>query len=146
MPAVVGDRLVVPTAQGVYTLLASVWDAILPSGAHVHLFVNDVVPTPFTVIGDLLEASFDDYDDVVISGTMGVPDDDSDGSVSAVLDQLMTWAGPTDDSGQVVYGYYVTDSGGTVLQGAYRFETPVSLTTPSDVLTLVIGMRLPAID
>jgi len=72
----------------------------------VHLFANPITPNAATVLGDLVEASFDGYAPVQLLGPVdaGVDIDDNDVWILEPVSWLVTGPGglPT-----VVYGYWV---------------------------------------
>jgi hypothetical protein len=144
MPVVVAEHSTVPQAFMLDTAAVMLIDLIWDTGDVVRLFVNDIVPTTATALADLTEASFSTYaaEPFTLIGTLQA---NFDGSIQVLQGAPLEWAGPADLTGQTVYGYYVTNSGGTVLKTTYRFPSPVSLTGEHDVLTLLPGLTLPPI-
>lgn len=93
------------------------------STAKLRLFKNNVTPDNTKVIGDFTEATFSGYAAISLTGW-------SAAAVTAHVAQSDPTAGTfTITSGtQAIYGWYVTDSGGTVLYWAQRDPSaPVTL-------------------
>lgn len=137
MPVIVADTIV----QGQVNKAADVAAKILGDLAlcTVHLFTNDYVPVPQSVLGSFTEAVFTGYAAQAVAG-WGTPELPSDGSVGVNDTTVLEWVGPSDASGQTVYGYYLRSAGaGTPYIGAYRFPFQVPLAVPTDVLDLVAG-------
>jgi len=85
-----------------------------------HIFVNDVTPDRDTELGDLTEASFSGYAEQTVLGTAFI----ADGVVGHVGFKVAAPIAFLNSSGSPVdvYGYYVTDAGGTILLAAARFD------------------------
>lgn len=105
--------------------------------ATVHLFTNNVTPTPSSQVGDFTEAVFTGYVAKVAAGWTA-NNEPPDGSVSTDSTNVMSWVGPNDGTGETIYGYYVLSAGGgTPLIYAAKFPVAIGLSTPTDVLNLV---------
>lgn len=101
------------------------------------LFQNNLVPTADTILSDLTEATFSGYSAGMFSGgALG-------GSLDAFNRGYATWSPLTwtksGATGNTIYGYYVTNSGGSLLW-IERFDIPIPMTT--DGAYLVITPRL----
>jgi len=113
----------------------SEWNAILTEliasgnawdGSKVHLFKTNVNPSPNMVIADLVEADFTGYaaSSAIVWGTPGyLPD----GTAAVVGGGKTFTVGSTPSILNTIYGYYVTDSAGTVLLFARKFDAAVVL-------------------
>lgn len=111
--------------------------------ATVHLFSNNITPTPQTPVGSYMEAVFTGYAAKAIAGWTA-NEWQLDGSVSTTGTGVLSWVGPADASGQTIYGYFVLSAGaGTPLIYASLFANPVSLSRVTDVLDLVPTYRVP---
>jgi len=115
------------------------------AAATVHLFTNNITPTPLNVIGDFTEATFTGYAPVAVTG-WGANASPPDGSVNADSTNVITFVGPSDASGQTIFGYFVKSAGlGTPLIYSARFAAPFGagfpLITPADVLALVATFK-----
>lgn len=111
--------------------------------ATVHLFTNNLTPTPQNVTGDFTEAVFTGYLAKAIPGWTA-NEVNLDGTVNSTGTTVLTWVGPGDGTGQTIYGYYVLSAGvGTPLIYAARFPVAVGLELVTDVLDLVPTFKLP---
>lgn len=107
----------------------------------VHLFQNDFSPNPAMEVSDFVEASFGGYDPItVVLGPCPQSNDPATGD--SLMDIRPTSGGwlwevsTTTGIPQTIYGYYVTDEGGSVLLGAERLLTPVTLTAVNDSVAI----------
>ena len=111
--------------------------------ATVHLYMNDLDPTPDTAVGDFVECSGTTYVPKAVPGWTA-NDPSPDGSVSITGTTVLSWVGDGDDSGGTVYGYFVkAAAGGTPLIYSCRFPVPMPLDAATDVLDLVPTYRVP---
>jgi len=90
-----------------------------------HLFQNNLVPGPGTVVGDFVEATYDGYAPIAAGGFFGP-------LLDPVTNDWFTTPAAVlhfDDTGAVtpntIYGFYMTDAGGTALVACQRFGVPV---------------------
>lgn len=107
------------------------------------LFVNDLVPTRESVVGDIVEADFSGYAIVPVVYAAAIIDE--------LLEVAVAVADPIDfahDGGGVanlVFGWYITvnmDSEGTTLWLAERFPlAPRSFAAVGDVITISHSIR-----
>ena len=113
----------------------ALWSAsatlIVGSGGPLHtpflgLFTNNFTPTYATVVGDggLTIPTYTGY--ALTACTLLTAYLDSDGTFT-IQGQLTEFASPADNTGQIIYGYFVmtASSSGTYL-GAELFPTPFS--------------------
>lgn len=91
-------------------------------GAEAHLFTNNVTPTPKTVPGDLTVPTWTGYS----SQTFTWENASAEGDEGAALygDSVIFTSGS--DANEVVYGYYLVDSGGDLIL-AELFDTPIPM-------------------
>jgi len=108
----------------------------------VRLFKNDAALNPATTeLDDLTEADFPGYAAVQLSwGTVYA---DAVGTVQ-VDSQNVQYVCGSMPSGQTVYGYYITASGGELL-GAERFTNARPLASELDSVSFVVSLN-PAMD
>jgi hypothetical protein len=109
----------------------NLWD-----GAKVHLFKNNVTPSPGMLIGDLTEADFDGYaaSSAIVWGTPGfLPD----GTAAVVGTQKTFTVGASPVVLNTVYGYYVTDGAGTGLLFARKFDAAVVLSAGGQFIVVL---------
>jgi len=104
-------------------------DAVLAeadfSGAEVHLFVASVVIDDDMSTGDFSEASWTGYNAQSV-GTWSAAA--LDGSIAFSDTDLLTFTVTSGGTGTDVFGYYVTDTGGTNVLFAEQFDTEVPVT------------------
>lgn len=115
--------LVVPQAQARLILgdLIAV-DGRL-DGALVKLGTNDLTPTPATVIGDLVVATFGGYTSQAADWGSVYNRPDGGAAVSGGAPMWVT----TNAVDETVYYWYLTDAAGTGLLGIRRLANPVHL-------------------
>lgn len=111
--------------------------------ATVHLFTNNINPTPQNVVGDFTEPTFTGYAAQAVAA-WDTDELGADGSAGVFNTAVKTWVGPGDATGQTVYGYFLRSAGvGTPLVSAVKFAVPQPLMTPADVCNVVPYFRLP---
>ena len=95
----------------------------------IHLFKNDATPATDSVIGDFAECDFPGY----ASSTFSCWTEAAlDGNTAYIESCVVSWTATGDsDPSQSVYGYYLTDSGGSYI-GAKKFDTPVDMSDLND--------------
>lgn len=112
--------LPISQSQGILTLLddstatAGPWE-----GALVHLFKNDLVPAPNTVLADFTEADFDGY--AASAAIVWGDPYQNELNQSTILGDAKTFTATGATTPNDIYGYYITDAGGTELLLSERF-------------------------
>jgi len=112
---------------------------LFPAGFTLRLYTDDLTPTRATVIGDLTELT-----NVQVPGYAattpawnGTPFRMQAGGWEDWTDQnFFIAAGGPPPAPIVVYGWYITDAGNTVLAGAGRFAAPFTFTADGDGMSL----------
>lgn len=102
-------------------LQAFVTGAGMGDAAKVHLFVNDITPTPTTVIGDFDPPTWTGYGDQEVTWA-GVGGTTANGAEMIVTGS--DWSSGA-DADATVYGWYMTDSTEAVLLWYGRFSDPI---------------------
>jgi hypothetical protein len=102
-------------------------DAIISgqlAGSICHLYWTTVTPTPASVVGDFSEVVWTGY----------APQSTNTWSSAALVGDiaftdsgLMSFPVTSGGTGNTVFGYYVTDAGGTVLRFAELLNTPITV-------------------
>lgn len=116
------------------TQLGSGFEELRPFA--VHLYTNNFTPTPDSVIGDFVEATFDTYAaqnfDPVAVGIN--PDGDGEADMGSKI-----WTVGALGGGEVIYGMYALSISPTpdIFFGAARFGTPISMASIGDQLALL---------
>jgi hypothetical protein len=102
---------------------------------YLHLFTNNVTPSPTSVIADFTEADYTGYASQPIPG-VGAVGWASQGAAVAYSGPVIF--APTGTAvTNIIYGYYITDSGSTHLWGAALLPSPYSMTDPTTILNIV---------
>lgn len=123
----------------VATLLASDTTTLAPASlaTKVHLAVAPFTPGPNLTPSSFTEASFTGYS--ALSAGTGTQQEFFDPATGNRIIQVLEPAGgwhwqATGSSGlpQTVYGYYITDNGGTTLYGSALLSSPVTLQSSGD--------------
>lgn len=109
------------------------------AGAELHLYTNNLVFDPTTVvIGDLTEATFNTYAAVAL--TWDAPSVSDDGHAE-IMSQQVTFR-PTDALvPEDVYGFYVTDAGGDLIAGGTFDGGPLPMRSTLDVSKMTLVYR-----
>ena len=94
--------------------------AVLSTDKKYHLFTNNAMPGPATVLADLTEASFPGYASVTVTSG-GWTSSGVSGHVGYKIAPAITFTNSSGSSVSV-YGFFVTDSTGTILLAAARFD------------------------
>lgn len=105
---------------------------------HVHLFQNDYHPNRESVLDDFVEATFSGYEVLDLNRDQWLDPVTIGGVASTTYGvTLASWVSTS--GSQVVYGYYVTDEGDSVVLWAERTSdgTVVSTSTPYQMLPLM---------
>lgn len=88
----------------------------------LRLFKNDIVPDPATVEGDFVEADYDGYAEVDLTGEWSSAVQAQDGEYESETDSYL-FNPPTMGSPNTIYGFFIVDSVGLV--ACERFSTPI---------------------
>jgi len=99
----------------------------------VRLFSNNHAFDHATVLGDLTECAFTGYSAAAPTWTTPALVGVVPTTIPSPTGVTFTYAG---GSTTTVYGFYLTDSGGTKLYGGSTFPAPVTLTTVVTSLTV----------
>ncbi len=103
----------------------------------MHLFSNNYTPAANSIVSSFTEAAFSGYaQKTIAAGDWTTPVDDGAGrAISFNLAQ--TWANSTGAVGNDIYGYFMTDAGGTNLVWAERLASvPVDMNTAGKTLSI----------
>lgn len=104
----------------------------------LHLYSNDLTPSPETLLADLTEVTSAGV--VAQTATYGTPYVDANGvAVVSGGEIVFTQTGAPNET---AYGCYLTNTAGTVLLWSARFDAPFNFTGVS-VLALTFKMSLP---
>jgi len=104
-----------------------------------HLYKNDYVPHKGSVASDFTEATFDGYSPQNLNAWSS-PLIDPNGDALSV-EAIHTWTKSSGGVANYIWGYYVTDGTGAVLQWAERFPSVVPMETTGDTLSVVPTWR-----
>jgi hypothetical protein len=125
------------------TLSTFFMEAVMPllstTGGPLHttklgLFTNNIVPTYQTLLAGLTEPTMTGYAQatVTFAAVFGKPD----GSI-VLQTELVEFPSPTDNTGQIIYGYFLTDGATPAnLLAAELLAAPVNLNNPPVSLVL----------
>lgn len=92
----------------------------------LHLYVNEVVIEPETVLADFTECGLTNYGAKTLEETWltGIDPETGSGIVKYPINLL--WPGLLqDEDPETVYGWYITDVGSTVLKGCGSLDTSI---------------------
>lgn len=123
------------------TTWKDILDAIVATGAPfdgavLNLFKNNFVPSAGMSLGDLTIADFTGYgpsSTVVWDAAAYLPD----GTAIIAGDKKVFTVGATPTVLNTIYGWYLTNAGGTVLLAARRLDTAVVLSGAGQVVEVV---------
>lgn len=90
-------------------------------GMRIRLNKNDKTPADADVLGDYTEADFSGYA-VGVLGNMGFPS--TAGGKAITVGDPVSFVHNGGATPNDIYGYYITDTAGTLLYWAERFTTP----------------------
>lgn len=130
------DPVVIPNSTGIAILTALIDTGALLDGAVLRLFQNNINPGPENVVGDFVSADFSGYapSTTVVWGT---PYLQSDGTANVAGDLKLFVADDPLIVTNTIYGWFLTNAGGTVLLASYRFSDPVAISLPLQALPVV---------
>lgn len=102
------------------------------------LFKNNYTPVVGSVLGSFTEANFSGYAAAIVTaGGWSTPVNDGTGRAIS-NNALFTFSNTTGAVGNDIYGYFVTDAGGTKLYWAERFGVaPVDMNSAGKVLNVI---------
>lgn len=102
------------------------------------LFQNNYTPVVGSVLASFTEATFSGYAaGIITAGGWTAPVNDGTGRAIS-NNALFTFSNTTGAIGNNIYGYFVTDAGGTKLYWAERFGVaPVDMMTAGKVLNII---------
>jgi len=126
-------------------LLAALDSAVatpLFQGAQVHLYTNIITPSPSSVPGDFVEATYNGYTATAVGALSGDVRIGSN-AISRLANYFfgVTSPGGTSDT---VYGYWVSNAANTVVLCAERFTSPAGMANPGDFIDLTLSLPLAA--
>jgi len=114
------------------------WDTLT-----LHLFQNDISPTPETVVGDFDEADFTGYaaEAGVDFGAAYLDEPNLEAKLTIPTVQFSATGGATPNT---IYGGYITDAAGTYLYGSQRFAVPIQINSIGDAVFWgpTLGLRV----
>lgn len=116
--------------------------AALLSTPTVHLFTGNPVINPQTVLATLtaLEATFTGYAAAALpalAGPINLP-----GATYGMHGEVDFIGGGSFSTPNTITGYYVTDTGNTILYGAEMLTTPVAIAHTGDYLSIDVILPL----
>jgi len=134
--------LVLSTAAQVAALadLQTAWQAAGSTGPlTAHLYQNDYVPSPASVLADFTEADFDGYADVDLTLLVG-PYLNPQGQPE-IQNASVTWAMTGTTTPNTIFGYYFTTLAGAYHSGE-RFDSPRPMLDTLSLITLLFSFIL----
>lgn len=108
--------------------------APLLNAPNVHLFKNNTVFGPSTLLSGLTESDFPGYAIVAMGALAGPVTLTSLAEAKYVDADFACNAAPS--PAQIVYGYYVTDGTNLILYAGETFPIPVNIASPGDFVSL----------
>ena len=127
--------MIVVTQGGAAHLLEKGIDG-LTATTQIHLYQNDIAPSPSTLLADFVEATFDGYAAPVVTPAswpiflQGI-------SQAVAVGPAQVFSPTGNVTPNVIYGYYVTDNTGARLLWAERFAEPKVMNGVTTGFTLV---------
>lgn len=108
-------------------------------GGTLRLFTNDYTPTPQTVVGDLTEATFGGYGNIVLTGWNAAANDGAGGGVA--ISPLAVFSASGVAPAELIYGFYILGQGaGNPLVLAGRFASaPIPMGAAGDALPMIVN-------
>ena len=101
-------------------------------GTVVHLFKNSIVPTASSVVADFTEADFTSY--AAVSITWDAPYINGNNQTVITGDTAVFSAGAS-PTAQVIYGVFITNTGGTEVIYAERFAKSIAISIQGNGLS-----------
>lgn len=105
----------------------------------LNLFQNDYTPNINTALGDLTVATFTGYAPVTLTA-WSAPFLDAGGLVS-IISPLAVFRPTASTVQNVIYGWYLTEMGGTLVSAGRFVEAPVSMGSTLNVIQLNARIR-----
>lgn len=116
--------------------LKTVPAAALVGTANLHLFNNNVIPTPDTPLSAFVETAFSGYTVRALTITLGLNlPNNAQGGQSFAIEVAATASPFVPDTLQ---GYYVTDSTNAILYASEVFPDPIPMAAVGDYLDLFV--------
>jgi hypothetical protein len=126
--------LLVPDV-GEVEMLSRILNATAPNNVVMHLFTNDKTPAEGDTVADYTEEDDASYSSVTLTGGSWSVTTTAGTTTAEYAAQTFTFAAST-----TIYGYYVTDNGGTTLMWAERLGS--AATYPAGGGTLDITPKI----
>lgn len=128
--------LVQPNAISLEMIAALIAASAELDGVKVHLYKNNLAPTVNSVVADFVAADFTGYgvSSAVVWGTPGISQSGVPLVLGDVKEFLSTFPFTVPNT---VYGYYVTNTAGSKLLFAEKFETPQIISTGNQQIIVV---------
>ena len=107
---------------------------LFPSGFLLKLYTNNITPSGTNVVGDFTQLTNVEVPGYVAGAPTwnATPQRNQDNSWSDSMSDILFAATSTPPSPQVVYGWLLTDSGGTTLLGAGLLDVPFTFQDNGD--------------
>jgi hypothetical protein len=121
------------------------WEAILTAltttgggwvGAKLHLYTNNLLPTPANILTDFTEADFTGYA-ASAAITWSTPGYLPDGTAVVTGDAKTFQVGSTPTVLNTCYGWYITNGAGTALITSRAFDSPVVLSGAGQIIVVL---------
>lgn len=117
---------------------ATVMETLLNGGTgppefKFHAYENDLTPTPASVLVDFTECTITGYAAETVDNS-GWGNSGSSTGITIYANAPFIWA--LEEAG-IVYGYYVTDAGNSVLMWSQRFDSPLVFGVLGGTITIV---------
>lgn len=115
-----------------------------PVSLKIHLFKNDIVPSPATLLTDFVEADFDGYAAVAVlavdyPGFYIMPD----GSVLGIFPKNILFEDTGNVTPNTIFGVYITNTGSTALLASIRFDTSKLMDDDGKFIYIELALRMP---
>ena len=106
----------------------------LSSTSTIGLFVSPTAPADPLVLGDFVSPTFTGYARVVLTTQSDGLNADGAGIIKS--DLLAQFKVTTAGTAQIIYGWFVQNSGGTSLEAYGFFDSPIAMTNVDDTINL----------
>lgn len=132
-----GSRKIIANAEllEILTTFREKWNND-PAGL-LHLFVNDFDPTPASVPGDFVEATYEDYAAISMLGSLSTPAKVEEGHYESVT-SLLSFPEPGSGPAIEIFGAYVTRNASML--AASRFASPRTVEPGGGVFPLRVKL------